>query len=74
MRGMDVSPRQVVLIGLAAIVPGVIFAVGTGEYIVAIAIVNVVLIVASLVYAMSDTETESEPPDASAANGGPAGQ
>lgn len=71
---MDLSPRQVVLIGLAAIVPGAIFAVGTGEYIAVIALVNVVLIVASLVYAMSDTEPESEPPETSAANGGPTGQ
>ena len=71
---MELSPRQVVLLGLAAIVPGAIYAVGTGEYIAAIALVNVVLIVASLVYAMSDSEPEPEPSEASGANGGPAGQ
>lgn len=71
---MDLSPRQVVLIGLAAIVPGAIYIVGTGEYSAAIALVNVVLIVASLVYAMSDSEHDSEPSGASTANGGPAGQ
>lgn len=69
---MDLPPRRVVLIGLAAIVPGVIFALGTGEYIAAIALVNVVLIVSSLVLAMSDTGSHeaATPP----ANGGPAGQ
>lgn len=69
---MDLSPRRVVLIGLAAIVPGAIFAVETGEYIAAIALVNVVLIVSSLVIAMSDSEGPEV--QTTPGNGGPAGQ
>lgn len=67
---MDLEPRQVALIGLVAIVPGGIFAIETGEYVVAIALVNVVLIVASLVYAMTDSEGTETPPS----NGDPVGQ
>ncbi|AUX09613.1 hypothetical protein AArcSl_1988 [Halalkaliarchaeum desulfuricum] len=67
---MDLSPRQVVLLGLAALVPGAIYTIGTGEYIAAIALVNIVLIVGCLVLAMSDTE----PPESGQSNGSPIGQ
>lgn len=50
---MDVPPERVVLLSLLAVVPAAVHAVNRGDLVTAIAIVNVVLITGSLVYALS---------------------
>lgn len=59
---MELAPRQVVLLGLAALVPVIIFTIETGEYFAGIAAVNVIVIVGSLVIAMSETNGSGSQP------------
>lgn len=52
---MDVEPRRIVLLGLLALIPGAVYMIGTGHLVTAIALLNVVIIVAALWLATSDT-------------------
>lgn len=55
---MTLGLRWTVLVGALAVVPGGIYAVSTGETVAAVALVNVVLIVASLLIATGELGTE----------------
>ncbi len=58
---MSIAPRVVGLLALGAIAPVAAFVVLNGEWIVAVALVNVLLIAGSLAIAMSPTEEHAEP-------------
>jgi hypothetical protein len=55
---MNVTPRLVGLLSLAALVPAVAFVVFKSEWIVVVALVNIVLIAGSLAIALSPHEHE----------------
>ena len=63
---MDVSPRTVGLISLAALVPAIVFVALKGETIAAITLLNVLIITGCLALALAPHEDENGHHDADA--------
>jgi hypothetical protein len=59
---MQVTPRLVGLVALAALVPAAAFVVVRGEWLAAVTLVNVVLIAGSLAVALAPHEEHPEEP------------
>ncbi|WP_256297990.1 hypothetical protein [Haloarchaeobius salinus] len=64
---MDITPRVIGLISLAALVPAVVFVALSGETIAAVTLLNVLIITGCLALALSPHEGEHH--DDASANG-----
>ncbi|MFD1644299.1 hypothetical protein [Haloarchaeobius litoreus] len=61
---MDITPRVIGLISLAALVPAVVFVALSGETIAAVTLLNVLIITGCLALALSPHEDEHHDADA----------